>query len=121
MHDDAPCFVAAGAVELGHAGIERHAEVVGHDDGAVEHFAAVPGLGVRGGSGGRTVAVGRPSLLDEDAMPLPDDLRATFHLVSDDPRIQAIKDCGGDAGKTAALVADGREPARQPAQQAGPP
>ncbi|RDH09446.1 heavy metal translocating P-type ATPase, partial [Tsukamurella pulmonis] len=27
---------------------------------------------------GRTVAVGRPSLLDEDAMPLPDDLRATF-------------------------------------------
>lgn len=24
------------------------------------------------------------------------------------PRIQAIKDCGGDAGKTAALVADGR-------------
>ncbi|BDD82929.1 carbonate dehydratase [Tsukamurella pulmonis] len=46
--------------------------------GAVEHFAAVPGLGVRGGSGGRTVAVGRPRLLDEDAMPLPDDLRAPF-------------------------------------------
>jgi 4-hydroxy-tetrahydrodipicolinate synthase len=24
------------------------------------------------------------------------------------PRIQAVKDCGGDAGKTAALIADGR-------------
>lgn len=45
---------------------------------AVDDFAAVPGLGVRGVVGGRAVTVGRPSLLDEAAMPLPDDLRAAF-------------------------------------------
>nr|WP_308011424.1 heavy metal translocating P-type ATPase [Tsukamurella sp. M9C] len=46
--------------------------------GAVDDFVAVPGLGVRGVVGGRAVTVGRPSLLDEAAMPLPDDLRAAF-------------------------------------------
>ena len=43
---------------------------------AVDDVAAVPGLGVRGVVGGRAVTVGRPSLLDEAAMPLPDPLRA---------------------------------------------
>ena len=46
--------------------------------GTVDDFAAVPGLGVRGAVGGRAVTVGRPSLLDEARMPLPDDLRAAF-------------------------------------------
>ncbi|TWS25434.1 copper-translocating P-type ATPase [Tsukamurella sputi] len=45
----------------------------------VEDFAAVPGLGVRGVVRGRTVTVGRPRLLDEDAMPLSADLRAAVH------------------------------------------
>ena len=45
---------------------------------AVDDVAAVPGLGVRGVVGGRAVTVGRPSLLDEAAMPLPDPLRAAF-------------------------------------------
>ncbi|MCS3780035.1 heavy metal translocating P-type ATPase [Tsukamurella ocularis] len=45
---------------------------------AVDDFSAVPGLGVRGVVGGRAVVGGRPSLLDEAAMPLPDNLRAAF-------------------------------------------
>ncbi|MBS4100428.1 heavy metal translocating P-type ATPase [Tsukamurella paurometabola] len=45
---------------------------------AVEDFIALPGLGVRGTVGGRTVTVGRPRLLDDAGMPVPLDLRAAF-------------------------------------------
>lgn len=34
--------------------------------------------------------------------------RSTFQALSRHPRIRAVKDCGGDAGKTQALIADGR-------------
>ncbi|NMD56052.1 MULTISPECIES: heavy metal translocating P-type ATPase [Tsukamurella] len=44
----------------------------------VDDFVAVPGLGVRGTVDGRAVTVGRPRLLDDDAMPLPAGLRAAF-------------------------------------------
>ncbi|WP_082778073.1 heavy metal translocating P-type ATPase [Tsukamurella pseudospumae] len=46
--------------------------------GTVERFANVPGLGVRGTVGGRTVTAGRPALLGEEGMPLPAELRARF-------------------------------------------
>ncbi|MGX9297087.1 heavy metal translocating P-type ATPase [Tsukamurella paurometabola] len=45
---------------------------------AVEDFIALPGLGVRGTVGARTVTVGRPRLLDDAGMPVPLDLRAAF-------------------------------------------
>lgn len=34
--------------------------------------------------------------------------RETLLALADHPNIQAVKDCGGDAGKTLALIADGR-------------
>ncbi|CAM3565234.1 heavy metal translocating P-type ATPase [Tsukamurella ocularis] len=46
--------------------------------GTVDEVGALPGLGIRGTVDGRAVAVGRPTLLSDAAMPLPDDLRAAF-------------------------------------------
>ncbi|ADG78514.1 Heavy metal translocating P-type ATPase OS=Tsukamurella paurometabola (strain ATCC 8368 / DSM/ CCUG 35730 / CIP 100753 / JCM 10117 / KCTC 9821 / NBRC 16120/ NCIMB 702349 / NCTC 13040) OX=521096 GN=Tpau_1901 PE=3 SV=1 [Tsukamurella paurometabola] len=45
---------------------------------AVDQFVNVPGLGVQGMVGDRAVVAGRPTLLDDWAMPLPDDLRTAF-------------------------------------------
>ncbi len=45
---------------------------------SVEGFVSAPGLGVRGTVGGRAVTVGRRSLLERDAMPLPDELLTAF-------------------------------------------
>ena len=45
---------------------------------AVEQFVNVPGLGVQGMVDDRAVVAGRPVLLEDWAMPLPDALRAEF-------------------------------------------
>lgn len=54
------------------------AAVQGLPTAPVEDFANLPGLGVRGTVRGHDVVVGRPRLLDELAIAVPDDVRAAL-------------------------------------------
>ncbi|OZF06972.1 copper-translocating P-type ATPase [Rhodococcus sp. 15-1154-1] len=75
----------------------------------VENFAAVPGLGVTGIVDGRTVVLGRASLLAEWSMTLPADLAAAFADAERDGRTAVAVGWDGQA-RGVLVVADSVKP-----------
>ncbi|WP_081586173.1 cation-translocating P-type ATPase [Tsukamurella sp. 1534] len=68
----------------------------------VDGFANAPGMGVRGVVGGHAVTAGRPSLLDEDGMPLPAGLRRAVDAAQE--RRQTAIAVGWDGAARGVLV-----------------
>ena len=98
----APQHPVGKAVALG-------AEEEGIDLGAVSGLEAVPGLGVRGTVDGVEVWVGRPRLLEEAGLRVPEDLAAALAAMEDEGHTAFL--AGWDGGARAALsVADSVRP-----------
>ncbi|QWC86462.1 heavy metal translocating P-type ATPase [Nocardioidaceae bacterium] len=76
---------------------------------AVEDFANVEGLGVRGTVEGRTVVVGRPGLLEEAGMPMTADLRTALDTAAEQGRTAVVVGWDG-AARGVLSVADTVKP-----------